>query len=233
MVSSISPCFRATQQIGAKSSLNLLVDHRRAPVLQTSNSLFGETDSSITSQLLTLTEDQLRVRAEERTPTSDLFIIGATHNFSPSWQIGGDIKLYSISGTPVSGTLLASVGTGSVYVYTLQGIATGLLTQRDVSVLSLSYLTGQTYDGESIAFNNRTLIQETWTIDLSLNYYLQKDNLGIELTRLTPRVRIGYRWRDKITFELEVGLEKGTTTSSTQTEDTTRSFYTLGYRWDF
>lgn len=224
---------QATQQIGAKSSLNLLVDHRRAPVLQTSNSLFGETNSSITSQLLTLTEDQLRVRAEERTPTSDLFMIGAAHNFSPSWQIGGDIKLYSISGTPASGTLLASVGTGSVYVYTLQGIATGLLTQRDVSVLSLSYLTGQTYDGESIAFNNRTLIQETWTIDLSLNYYLQKDNLGIELTRLTPRVRIGYRWRDKITFELEVGLEKGTTTSSAQTEDTTRSFYTLGYRWDF
>ena len=100
-------------------------------------------------------------------------------------------------------------------------------------MLSLSYLSSDTYDGESIAFNNRTLFQEKWTFDLSLRYYQQKDNLGTDLTRLTPIVRVGYRWRDKITLELEAGLEKGQTTSSTQTEDTTRTFYSLGYRWDF
>lgn len=224
---------QATQQIGEKSSVNLLIDHRKAPIVQTSNALIGETDTSIVSQLQTLTEDQLRTLAVERTPTSDLFLIGATHNFSSTWQIGGDIKLYSISGTPASGALPATLGTGNVYVYTLQAIATGLLAQRDVSVLSLSYLTGQTYDGQSVAFNNRTLVQEKWTFDVSLRYYQQKDNLGTDLTRLTPIVRVGYRWRDKITFELEAGMETGTTASSAQTEDTTRSFYSLGYRWDF
>jgi len=224
---------QGTQQIGSATSLNLLIDHRKAPVLQTTNALIGETDTSILSQLLTLTEDQLRARAEARTPTADLYMIGATHNFSPTWQLGGDVKLYSISGTPASGALPATVGTGNVYVYTLQGIATGLLTKRDVSVLSLSFLSSDTYDGESIAFNNRTLLQDIWTIDLSLRYYQQKDNLGTNLTRLTPIVRLGYRWRDKITFELEAGLEKGETTSSVQSEDSTRNFYSLGYRWDF
>lgn len=224
---------QGTQQIGTGTSLNLLIDHRKAPVLQTSNAVIGEIDTSISSQLLTLTEDQLRAQAEARTPTADLIMIGATHNFSPTWQLGGDIKRYNISGTPASGALPASPGTGNVYVYTVQGIGTGLLTKRDVSVLSLSYLTGQTYDGESIAINNRTLIQDKWTFDLSLRYYQQKDNLGTDLTRLTPIVRVGYRWRDKVTFEFEAGKEKGRTTSSTQTEDTTRDFYSLGYRWDF
>lgn len=224
---------QGTLQVGSKTSLNLLIDHRLAPVLQTSNAVIGETDTSISSQLLTLPEDQLRAQAEARTPTADLIMIGATHNFSSTWQLGGDIKRYNISGTPASGALPASPGTGNVYVYTVQGIGTGLLTKRDVSVLSLSYLTGQTYDGESIAFNNRTLFQERWTFDLSLRYYQQKDNLGTDLTRLTPIVRVGYRWQDKVTFELEAGMEKGRTTSSTQTEDSTRNFYMLGYRWDF
>jgi len=224
---------QGTLQVGKKTTLNLLIDHRKAPVLQTSNAVIGETDTSISSQLLTLSEDQLRTQAEARTPTADLILIGATHNFSPTWQLGGDIKRYNISGTPASGALPASPGTGDVYVYTLQGIGTGLLTKRDVSVLSLSYLNGEAYDGESISFNNRTLFQEKWSFDLSLVYYLQKDSLGTDLTRLTPIVRVGYRWRDKVTFEFEAGMEKGQTTSSTQTEDLSRNFYTLGYRWDF
>jgi len=224
---------QGTLQVGNKTNMNLLIDHRKAPVLQTSNAVIGETDTSIRSQLLTLSEDQLRALAETRTPTADLILFGATHNFSPTWQLGGDIKRYNISGTPASGTLPASPGTGNVYVYTVQGIGTGLLTKRDVSVLSLSYLVSDTYDGESVAFNNRTLIEEKWTFDLSLRYYQQKDNQGTDLTRLTPILRIGYRWRDKFTFEFEAGMEKGQTTSSIQTEDSTRNFYALGYRWDF
>ena len=230
---------QGTQQIGTGTSLNMLVDHRKAPVLQTSNALFGETNTSIRSFLnLGMTEEQLHALAEARTPTADLVMLGITHNFNTTWQLGGDVKWYSISGTPASGAppatpTMAYQGTGDVYVYTLQGIGTGLITKRDVSVLSLSYLTGETYDGESIAFNNRTLYQDKWTFDLSLRYYQQTDNLGTELTRLTPIVRVGYRWRDKITLELEAGLEKGQTTSSTQTEDMTRTFYSLGYRWDF
>jgi len=230
---------QGTYQVGSKTSLNLLIDHRLAPVMQTSNALINEANTSISSFLQQgMTEEQLRAQAEARTPTSDLIMIGATHNFNATWQLGGDIKRYNISGTPASGTppatpITAQPGTGDVYIYTLQGIATGLLTKRDVSVLSLSYLNSDTYDGESISINNRTLFQDKWTFDLSLVYYLQQDNLGTDLTRLTPIVRIGYRWRDQVTFEFEAGMEKGQTTNRDLTEDSTRNFYMLGYRWDF
>jgi tetratricopeptide (TPR) repeat protein len=230
---------QGTLQVGSKTSLNLLIDHRLAPVMQTSNALINEANTSISSFLQQgMTEEQLRAQAEARTPTADLIMIGATYNINSIWQLGGDIKRYNISGTPANGTppatpIAAVPDTGNVYVYTLQGIATGLLTKRDVTVLSLSYLTSDTYDGESIAINNRTLLQDKWTLDLSLRYYQQKDNLGTDLTRLTPIMRVGYRWRDQITFEFEAGMEQGQTTSSTQTEDTTRNFYMIGYRWDF
>jgi tetratricopeptide (TPR) repeat protein len=230
---------QGTLQVGSKTSLNLLIDHRLAPLMQTSNALINETNTSISWFLQQgMTEEQLRAQAEVRTPTSDLIMIGATHNINTTWQLGGDIKRYNISGTPANGIppatpAAAMPGTGNVYVYTLQGIATGLLTKRDVSVLSLSYLTSDSYNGESIAINNRTLLQDKWTLDLSLRHYQQQDNLGTDQTRLTPIVRVGYRWRDKITFELEAGMEMSEITNSSQTEDSTRNFYMLGYRWDF
>jgi tetratricopeptide (TPR) repeat protein len=230
---------QGTYQVGSKTSLNLLIDHRLAPVMQTSNALINEINTSISSFLQQgMTEEQLRAQAEARTPTSDLIMIGATHNFNATWQLGGDIKRYNISGTPASGAppttpIAAQPGTGDVYAYTLQGIATGLLTKRDVTVLSLSYLNSDSYNGESISINNRTLFQDKWTFDLSLVYYQQQDNLGTDSTRLTPIVRVGYRWRDRITLEFEAGMEKGQVTSNNLTEDSTRNFYMLGYRWDF
>lgn len=68
---------------------------------------------------------------------------------------------------------------------------------------------------------------------MSLASTEQQDNLGTDSTRLTPIVRLGYRWRDRITFEIEAGMEKGETTNRDLTEDSTRNFYMLGYRWDF
>ncbi len=230
---------QANLQVGTKTNLNMLVDHRLAPILTTSNAFIGEPNTSIKSLLQQgLTEEQLRALAEARTPTSDLFNIGATHNINPTWQLGGDIKVYRISGTPASGAPPATpvpltVGTGNVYVYTVQGIATGLLTKRDVSVLSFSHISNQDYDGNSTAFTNRSPIQDKWTIDLSVVYYKQVSSTQVETSRITPIVRAGYRWRNTVTFELEAGLETGQTTSSTQMDDITRNFYSLGYRWDF
>lgn len=230
---------QGTLQLGNKTSLNLLVDHRLSPIMQTSNALTNETNTSISSFLQQgLTEEQLRALAEDRTPTSDLIMLGMTHNFNPSWQVGGDVKVYNISGTPASGVppatpIPATPDTGNVYVYTLQGIATALLTKRDVTVLSLSYISSDAYDGKSIGLNNRTVVWEKWTVDFSLRHYRQQDSAGTEQTRLTPILRIGYRWRDRITFEAEAGLEKARTTSGSQTEESNLSFYTLGYRWDF
>jgi hypothetical protein len=231
---------QATMQVGPKTNLNMLVDHRKSPILTTSNAFIGEPVTSVNTLLQQgMTEEQLRALAVARTPTSDLLMIGATHNFSPTWQLGGDIKIYNVSGTPASGTTPpatpapATDGTDNVYVYTIQGIAVGLLATRDVTSLSYNHLSGRDYDGDSIAFASRTPIQNNWTFDLSLVYYKQLSSTQVESTRLTPIVRVGYRLRDKVTFELEVGQETGHTYSSTLTDDTKRTFYSLGYRWDF
>lgn len=54
-----------------------------------------------------------------------------------------------------------------------------------------------------------------------------------EVERVTPVAKVGYRWRQRVMFEVEAGVEQKQTAGSTQQEDTTRQFYSLGYRWDF
>jgi tetratricopeptide (TPR) repeat protein len=224
---------QGTWQTGTSTTWNMLADHRKSPVLTTSNAVIGELDTSIASQLTTQTEDQLRAAAVAKTPTADLFMLGVAHNFTPRWQLGGDIKLYNISGTDASGSLPATEGTGNTLVYTLQGIASGLLTKHDINVLNLSYLDNQSYSGESASITNRTIFQDRWTTDLALRFYAQQDDNGMDLTRWYPSIRIGYTWRKQITLEAEIAIEKTRTSTPTDTQDITRNYYSLGYRWNF
>ena len=224
---------QGTWQTGTSTTWNVLADHRKAPVLTTSNAVIGEPDTSIQSQLTAQTEDQLRAEALAKTPTADLLMLGVAHNFTPKWQLGGDVKLYKISGTDASGSLPATPGTGNVLVYTLQGIATGLLSQRGITVLSPSYLDNRNYTGDSVALTNRTIYHDKWTGDVGVRYYTQQDTAGTDTTRWNPSIRIGYAWRQQLTFEGEIGVEKTRTSSATDTQTATRYYYTLGYRWDF
>lgn len=223
---------QGTWQFTDATSTNVLIDHRMAPPLQLSNALIGETDTSIASQLQTKTEEQLKQQAVDRTPTSDLGMIGITHNFTKKWQLGGDVKLYKISGTPASGPLPANPGTGNVWVYTVQGIGTGAVTGRDISVLSFSYLDSDNYTGKSVSFSNRLLLGDRWTTDLTLRYYVQEEALR-DMSLWGPTLRLSYRWGEKTTLEAEYGLEKTEITSALDTTEVSRNYFSLGYRLDF
>jgi hypothetical protein len=63
--------------------------------------------------------------------------------------------------------------------------------------------------------------------------YYQKDSFDVELYRVTPTIRIDYRFLDSWTFEASGGVEKTLTDSTTQKDSTTREFFFFGLRWDF
>ncbi len=225
--------FQGTWQSATNTTYNLLLDHRLAPALQTSNALIGQPVPTIKELRTTLTEEQIRNQAKALTPTSDLAMIGASHPFNSKWQLGGDVRLSKISGTEAAGTQPAVEGTGNTYIYTLQAIGTNIVTKRDITVFSLSHIDSKTFNGQSFSASNRSILRDRWTLEPSIRYYRQEDNLQTRLTRLTPTLKLGYKWKESITLDIEGGLEKSETRGTTQQEDTTRKFYSIGYRWDF
>ncbi|MDH3371448.1 MAG: hypothetical protein OEM31_08995, partial [Gammaproteobacteria bacterium] len=118
--------------------------------------------------------------------------------------------------------------------YTGNLIGTGLFSPRDVSVISVSHITAQTYDGNSYSLTNRVLWGANWSLDTTLSWYSQQDNsTDTKLRRFAPVLRPSYKWKENITLEAELGEERTTTQSPTTDDKTNRRYWSLGYRWDF
>jgi tetratricopeptide (TPR) repeat protein len=224
---------QANWTVGEATVFNLLADHRMSPALQLTNALIGETTTSIHTLLQTRSYDELKQQARDLTATADLYLLGITHPLSAKWQIGGNVQQWRISATEGTATQPPTPDTGNVHMYTLQTIVTGLFARRDITVASYGIIDAPNYSGDSASITNRARITDTWMLDTALRWYRQEDNVGTKLDRFTPTVRIGYQWRERVTFEAEYGIEDSTTQTAATEDVTRRRYWSLGYRWDF
>jgi hypothetical protein len=219
---------------GSGTSAHVLFDKRKTPSLTLTNALLGETDTSIKSQLQTKSYDQLKQQALDLTSTTDMVSVGVSQSLSTRWQLGFDVQTAHTSATVGTVNQPAQPDTGDIHTYTGNVIGTGLFTQRDVNVLSISRIDAQDYTGNSYSLTNRLLWGPSWGLDVTLSWYNQQTtSTNSELERFSPVIRPSYKWKDKITFELELGEERTTTRSPTTEDKSQRRYWSLGYRWDF
>ncbi len=216
-----------------KTAFNFLADYRMSPSLQTGTATLGEVSTSVRTLLNTYTEDELRRRALALSAKAALASAGLTHPLNEVWQIGADVRVSRISHTDGTNNLPGIPGTGYVYTYTAQVIGIGLFAKRDVSVVSVSRVTGVDYAGAAARLASRTPLGERWTLDGSVLWYQQDNDNGSTLQRVSPTARLGYRWGNSMTLEFEAGAESTATSSATIEEKTRRRFFSIGYRWDF
>ena len=216
------------------TSVHALFDRRKTPSLSLTNALFGESDTSIKSQLQSKTYEQLKQQALNLTSTTDLHSVGISQPLSTRWQAGFDVQSAHTSGTVGSANQPAQPDTGTIYTYSGNLIGTGIFTQRDVNVINISHIVAPTYDGNSYALTNRLLWGASWSLDTTLSWYSQHDSsTNTDVDRFAPSLKPSYKWKQNITLEAEFG-EEHTTSKGTLTEDTTRRrYWSLGYRWDF
>jgi hypothetical protein len=237
------------------TTYTLLADHRKTPYLQTSNALFGTPNATLQT-INTTNESLLREQAKAVTATSDLFLAGVLHAVTKDWQLGGDVRLNRISGTGATNCLVilpgtsilfldpnattdsacslqALPGTGNIWTYTAQVIGANFPFENTTFVANASYITSPAYRGQSLTLNSLARLGPQLQFDTFVLLYHQKDSFSVELYRVTPTVRMNYRFFDNWTFEASGGLEKTLTNSSTQKDSTSRQFFFFGLRWDF
>ena len=214
---------------------NFLIDYRKSPLMQLSNSLLapinGVTYESISA--LRTAEPGLDIYqlAKDRTATSRLISGGVTKPLSKRVQISGDLSLSDVSGVPATAGQPAVAGTGLLATLSGRIIASNWLAKNSVTVAGASYVDGSTYNAISMFLTERANFRQVWRLEANLSAYLVDNDSGTSQVRLTPALRTEYR-RKKTTFEFELGREvvdnTGTLVSSTE-----RTFVMLGYRYDF
>ena len=217
-----------------RTTINASVDYRNSPILTTTNALQGQTLVSLDDLLNSLSKDQIRQLAEDRTADVTTLTLGASHPFNDKLQVSGDVTASRLSGTNSSGGVDAVPGTGNEYFYNLQLIGSNLVKNGDISVLGLRYSDTSTSNISSLTLDTRYPIQTVWRINpkFRLDY---RDNSNNNSTQWTaaPSLRIDYRWRKRYRFELEGGGEWSTQDFTDQTQDSSAWFISLGYRADF
>ena len=216
-----------------KTAFNFLLDYRMTPSLQTTSAIIGEQTTSIRQLLTIYSEDELRQRARALTAQSAIAYGGFTHPVSSMWQLGANAQVTRISHTDGTNNYPATPGSGYIKTLTSQAIGTGVFANRDVTVVSVSGVTADTYTGLAGQLTSRFPVGGSWTFDAAVLWYGQKNDDGSALQRLSPVGRASYRWRNSVTLELEAGIENTSARSAFLQEDTRRYFFSAGYRWDF
>lgn len=230
---------QGTLSTSPERTYTVLLDHRRAPYMNTRNALNGATTTSVEELLQAMTESDLRALASARTGASNLAQLGITQQMSQKWQLGGDVRVSNYEGLPASGTtaltgqLPATPGTGNEWAITPQLIGSNLFSSRDVTVFSLSYLSSPLYKGQSFYVYSRAMLTDKWSLDAALQYYRQNYESGMTMNRMMPMLRTAYQFKQTLSFDLEAGIEKSHSEIANQTSDVQRQFYSLGLRWDF
>jgi hypothetical protein len=222
-----------------KTRLNLVLDYRRSPILSTSNALIGQTITGIPGLLNTLTEDEIRQLALDRTATNKSVTIGIVQDLNEIYQLVAELTISELTATPASPSVPvapvvqvpATPSTGKEYFYLTQLIASNFFMEGDINVIELRYADTMSNDSFSFNLNLRYPFTPDFRVNprIQTNYRKNKNDDGESVT-IRPLVRIDYRWKKWLRFELEGGREWREDTVLGNTEKTTGYFATVGFR---
>ncbi len=162
-------------QVTPATGLNLYADYRNSPTLTTTNAIIGQNVDRVDQLTGRFSTDQIESLAEDRTARSTLVSLGATQQLGDRFQLAIDGSLSELSGTPASGGVEASPGTGWEFSLYPQLVANGLFLGNDVGLLGMRWFHGHNADTYSLIATERIPVTRS--------------------LRLIPRLRVDYRTR--------------------------------------
>jgi len=233
---------QATWQLPDTTVFNFLYDRRATPILSLGNILFFQ-DPSLPAPARRVSDlvasagstRVLRDQVKGITAYQTQGLVGVTTPISKNWQAGADVRYTNIGEIKPVAVILpqGQPSTGDLWGLGLQLIGSNLYSARDTHVFNLSYMTGPTYHGTLLSYNNLSTFGEKWQFEPSLKYYTQNDSTGATSKRLTPGLRVSYKLQTQLTVESELSYEQSESNSTGRVESSHRVTYYVGARYDF
>ena len=222
----------ATAALPARWTVSANLDHRKSPGLSLQNALIGQPVRTFDQLFGLYSSAQVEQLALDRSAESDTYTLSLSRPFGERWQWSMDLSGISISATPASGGVEATLASGTDTIVSTQALAYGLFDRGDVSSLGLQYQTGNASDMISIGLYTQQPIGQAWRISPRLRFDQRKFHAdGSKQMLYAPGIRTEMHWQ-RLWLELEGGAEIGTRTIGDSSADATRYYFSLGYRYD-
>ena len=187
--------FNGNWTLPSKTTLNLMCDYRRSPLLMANNSIQGQGVEEFDDLFGRFTDDELKTLAEDRSAISKSFTFGVTQQINDDIQLAGDFTVSRLEGTVASGGVDAMPGAGNEYYCSMQLNVNNVFFENDSIINGLRYSDTSrrntyTYNiSTRIPFNRKFRLIPKFRMD----YRVEKGNDDKRLT-MSPKVRIDYRF---------------------------------------
>jgi hypothetical protein len=238
-----------TLTLDTGTTFNAMVNYNK--LVSERNALMGATSTSVSDLLTSISEEQLKALAIDRTMSSAFGQLGVTQNITQNWQVGLDLRMARLSGLPQTGVAvdcLTSPGqcisvpqgyiaaipdSGTEYTGTLQLVGRNLFLDADITSFGASYIRSDLINSSSSLFiYNHSAYDRELSFDTSLRYYQQDYTAGGTVNGAMPTLRVMYQAMTKLSFDMDLGYEISNNSGIYQTVVTNRQFGSFGFRWD-
>lgn len=222
----------ATAALPARWTMSATLDHRKSPGLSLQNALIGQPVRNFDELFDLYSSAQVEQLSRDRSAAADTYTVSLSRPFGERWQWSMDLSGISMSATPASGGVEATLDSGTDLIVSTQALAYGLFDRGDVSSLGLQYQTGNTTDTMSLGLYTQQPVGQAWRLSPRLRLDRREFHAdGSTQLLYAPGVRAEMRWQ-RLWLEFEGGAEIGTRTIGDSSADATRYYFSLGYRYD-
>jgi tetratricopeptide (TPR) repeat protein len=216
------------------ASLSVVYDHRKSPILTTSNALQGQLFNSLRELKQFFGGDPIRQFAEDRTATTDTVTIGGSKPLSQRFLINADVTSTYTSSTTASGGVPANPAVGVDMYYSAQLVGSNLWQAGDTAVLGFRYADTHQTDTTTVFISTRHPITHKFRLTPRVRVDHQVGLRNTETWVLSPMLRADYL----LTRRMQLEVESGGAWSIQRLPDSTWNhigdWYALfGYRYDF
>jgi hypothetical protein len=225
-----SAFLQASWRLGSRFTVHGSIDQRHSPFLSTGNALIGQPVLTFAELTDIFSEDELRQLGLDRSPTSRTFSLGASYTLSPRLQLSVDANDSAIDASPASGGVLETPASNYRY-FSTNLVASGLLSEGDVSILGLRYSDSDTSNVMSVTLDSRMPFGGSWRINPRLRVDRRERLNDANLEWIyTPGLRLQYRRSQKLRIELEAGKQFAQRDATNVNMDRESYFISLGYQ---
>ena len=217
-------------RLPGKLTLSGSVDRRRSPFLSLGNALLGQSNQDFDLLTQTMSEDEIRHIALDRSAMTSSASLGVSRPLTPRLQFSLNANLSVIDAVPENGDAPAMPETEYNY-YSADLVASSLFKEGDVGILSLRYSSSDSADVYTISLDSRFPFGNAWRINprLRVDYREITSDLSTQMI-YTPGLRVQYRLGRRGRIQFEAGKRFSSREMADSDIDQESYFINLGYQ---
>ena len=226
--------FNGHWTLPTKTTLNLVLDYRKSPLLFTNNAIQGQGVTELSDVFDRFSDDQIKDLARDRSTNSKSATFGVTQDLKQDLQLTTEGTVSEVEGTLSTGGVEGAESTGQDYFYSTQLIASNVLREGDVVITGLNFSDTERYYTYSLNLNTRFPLNRKIRIipKFRLDYRDAKEN-GDTRIAVRPVLRVDYNFSRWMRFEAEAGVEWLDEKNSGVPQNSIETFISAGYRLNF